>query len=252
MSRAQSLYDWLVASGQSDLAVESVILGLSWSAAQVGGCLGFAFSPRQVPRTIPWAGDLSGQPAGELVQWLHSWDPAEQVVGLAVLNALVNEGSACMASATALEGTAPGHLRVFEHFMPQLAGQQVAIIGRYPGIERQWPDFDYQCIERMPQDGDLPDVACEFVLPRADWVFITASSIANKSLPRLLELAQQAKVVLMGPSLPWLDGWQEYGVDYLAGVQVRDAAAARRVVAEGGGTRLFAGPVQYALKALHP
>ena len=248
--KAQQLYDWLVASGQSDLAVDSVLLGLSWSSAQVGGNLGFAFSPRQVPRTLPWAGSLTGRPAGALVQWLHSWDPAEQVVALAVLNALVNEGSDFMASATPLSGSAPGHLRVFEHFMPQLAGQQVVIIGRYPGIERQWPDFDYQCIERMPQDGDLPDVACEFVLPRADWVFITASSIANKSLPRLLELAERAKVVLMGPSLPWLAGWKDFGVDYLAGVQVCDAAAARLVVAEGGGTRLFAGPVQYALKAL--
>ncbi len=248
--KAQQLYDWLVASGQSDLAVESVLLGLSWSSAQVEGRLGFAFSPRQVPRTLPWAGSLTGRSAGELVQWLHSWDSAEPVVGLAVLNALVNAGSNFMASATPLDGSAPGHLRVFEHFMPQLAGQRVAIIGRYPGLEKCWPDFRYQCIERVPQDGDLPDTACEFVLPEADWVFITASSIANKSLPRLLELSRQATVVLMGPSLPWLEGWKDFGVDHLCGVQVCDAAAARLVVAEGGGTRLFAGPVRYALQSL--
>ena len=247
---AAALYDWLVASGESSAAVESVLLGLSWSSAQVEDQLGFAFSPRQVPRTIPWAGTLSGRPAGELVQWLKSWDAAEQVVALAVLNALVNGRSALAAEAMPLEGSAPGHLRVFEHFMPQLAGQQVAIIGRYPGLDKLWPDFTHQCIERMPQDGDLPDTACEFVLPQADWVFITASSIANKSLPRLLELSRQARVVLMGPSLPWLEGWKDFGVDHLCGVQVCDAHAARLVVAEGGGTRLFAGPVRYALQSL--
>jgi len=54
----------------------------------------------------------------------------------------------------------------------------------------------------------------------------------------------------MGPSLPWLAGWREFGVDYLAGVRVRDAAAARQVVAEGGGTRLFAEAVEYAVLEL--
>ena len=54
----------------------------------------------------------------------------------------------------------------------------------------------------------------------------------------------------MGPSLPWLYDWRHFGVDYLAGVQVLDADAARQVVAEGGGTRLFQGPVEYALLAL--
>ncbi|MNY47092.1 hypothetical protein D3C86_1823320 [compost metagenome] len=139
---------------------------------------------------------------------------------------------------------------MFAHFRPRLAGQRVVVIGHYPGLERLWHDFPYQCLERNPQDGDLPDSAAEFLLPQADWVFVTASSLANKTLPRLLELSRQARVVLMGPSLPWLEGWRQFGVDYLAGVQVLDASAARQVVAEGGGTRLFAGPVEYALLAL--
>ena len=63
-------------------------------------------------------------------------------------------------------------------------------------------------------------------------------------------ISTQAQVVLMGPSLPWLDGWRRFGVDYLAGVRVADPAGVRRVVAEGGGTRLFAGPVEYALMTL--
>mgnify|MGYP006921749518 CR=1 FL=1 len=32
-------------------------------------------------------------------------------------------------------------------------------------LERLWADFPYQCLERQPQDGDLPDSAAEFVLP---------------------------------------------------------------------------------------
>lgn len=248
-----ALYDWLLASTAAVDAepLRSVQLGLSWTLAEVADGLGFAFSPRQVPRTLPWAGTLAGRPAGELAAWLTSLNPAEAAVGLAVLNAqLAAVGPACRETATPLRGSAPGHLRVFEHFRPRLEGRRVAVIGHYPGLERLWADFPYQCLERQPQDGDLPDSAAEFVLPQADWVFVTASSLANKTLPRLLELSRHARVVLMGPSLPWLAGWREFGVDYLAGVRLRDAAAARQVVAEGGGTRLFADAVEYALLEL--
>lgn len=245
-----ALYDWLLACAPSAAPVQRVQLGLSWTLAEVADGLGFAFSPRQVPRTLPWAGTLAGRPAGELAAWLRSWHPAEAAVGLAVLNAQINAAAPCLAAATPLHGSAPGHLRVFEHFRPRLEGRRVAVIGHYPGLERLWSDFPYQCLERQPQDGDLPDSAAEFVLPQADWVFVTASSLANHTLPRLLELSRRARVVLMGPSLPWLAGWREFGVDYLAGVRLRDAAAARQVVAEGGGTRLFADAVEYAVLEL--
>ncbi|SDR77592.1 DUF364 domain-containing protein [Pseudomonas oryzae] len=245
-----AVYDWLLASAAANAPVERLCLGLNWTVAQVAGSCGFAFSPRQVPRTLSWAGTLAGRPAGELRSWLLSWHAAEAAVGLAVLNAAVNGDSACLRAAQPLGGAAPGHLRVFAHFRPQLDGQRVAVIGHYPGLATLWQDLPYQCLERQQQDGDLPDAAAEFVLPQADWVFVTASSLANKTLPRLLELSRQARVVLMGPSLPWLEGWREFGVDYLAGVRVLDAPAAHQVAAEGGGTRLFAGPVEYALLAL--
>lgn len=169
-----------------------------------------------------------------------------------MLNASINGDTSCQSLAEPLRGEVPGHLQVFAHFRPQLEGQKVVVIGHYPGLELLWQGFPYQCLERQPQDGDLPDSAAEFLLPQADWVFISASSLANKTLPRLLELSRQAQVVLMGPSLPWLLDWQQFGVDYLAGVRVLDSLAAQRVVAEGGGTRLFAGPLEYALLALAP
>ncbi|MCC6076776.1 Rossmann-like domain-containing protein [Pseudomonas sp. GCM10022188] len=247
-----AVYDWLLASAPGDAQVERLCLGLNWTVAQVAGHCGFAFSPKQVPRTLSWAGTLAGRPSGELRPWLLSWNAAEAAVGLAVLNATINGDSACLREAMPLRAEVPGHLRVFAHFRPQLEGRRVAVIGHYPGLDQLWADLPYQCLERNPQDGDLPDSAAEFLLPQADWVFVTASSLANKTLPRLLELSRQARVVLMGPSLPWLEGWGEFGVDYLAGVRVLDGAAAQQVAAEGGGTRLFAGPVEYALLALNP
>jgi hypothetical protein len=54
----------------------------------------------------------------------------------------------------------------------------------------------------------------------------------------------------MGPGTPWLADFADFGIDYLAGVEVADGAQLRRTVAEGGGTRLFEGGVRYRLAAL--
>ncbi len=73
----------------------------------------------------------------------------------------------------------------------------------------------------------------------AGWVFMTATTLINKTFPRLAELSRNARLVLMGPTVPWLYDLAEYGVDYLAGVRVTDADKLRQTVAEGGGTRIF-------------
>lgn len=226
--------------------VRQVQMGLNWTAVEVQG-IGLSFSPVDVPRTLPWSGTLRGRSAADLVGWLSRWEPAEAAVALATANAVINHDNPLLAAATLLQGDAPGHLRVFEHFTSQVQQQRVAVIGRYPGLDALWSGIDFRCIERRPQGMDLPDTAAEYELPEADWVFITASSIANKTLPRLLQLSRHAQVVLMGPSLPWLEEWHGFGVNYLAGIKVCDADTLWPVVAEGGGTRLFAGPVQYHL-----
>ncbi|MFC3608362.1 Rossmann-like domain-containing protein [Stutzerimonas tarimensis] len=240
------LYDWLLAEASSVAPVDEVTMGLSWTSAVVAGRMGFAFSPSQAPRTLPWSGTLRGQGSDRLRPWLLSWNEAEAAVGLAVFNAS-HRMAGCLDEARALQLDVPGQLAVFAHFRSRLQGRRVVVIGRYPGLDRLWHDLPYSCLERRPGEQDLPDTAAEYLLPQADWVFLTASSLLNKTLPRLLELSAHAQVVLMGPSLPWLAGWQAYGVDYLAGVRVLDPVAARQVIAEGGGTRLFQGPVEYAL-----
>lgn len=252
---APDLYALLCAKARDAGAVRRVLLGLNWSVAEIDGAAGLCFSPVEAPRTLPWSGTLAGRSAGELCDWVRSWNPCEAAVGAAVINAAVNAAAPARFAALPLEENGPPHLRVFGHFAPQLRGARVAVIGHYPALREflwreQGASIDYQCIERRPQPGDLPDTAAEQVLPGADWVFITASSIANKTLPRLLQLSRSATVVLMGPSLPWLTEWAQFGVDYLAGVAVRDRELLFRVAAEGGGTRIFDAAVEYRLLKL--
>jgi hypothetical protein len=81
-------------------------------------------------------------------------------------------------------------------------------------------------------------------------VFLTATSLINKTFPRLAELAQHATTVLMGPTTPWLPQLAEFGIDYLAGVEVIDAEKLQQTIAEGGGVRIFETGVRYRVVEL--
>ena len=252
---ADQLYRLIMDRATRPAVVQQMALGLSWSLATLeteDDSLGYGmcFSPTESPRDLPWPGSLSGREASELIPWLCSWNSSEAVVGAAVVNALINHDSPLPDMAQALSFSPAPHLSVFEHFKPQLKDAKVAIIGRYPGLDRYRNDFDFTCIERRPGTGDLPDAAANWTLPKADWVFITASSIANKTLPHLLNLSQNAKVVLMGPSLPWLPEWGEFGVDYLAGVAIQQPDLLLKILMEGGGTNIFVESVAYRLLPL--
>jgi uncharacterized protein (DUF4213/DUF364 family) len=245
-----TLYDRLVARAQSPEPLRRVLLGLNWSVAEVRAS-GLCFSPGQPPRTLTFPGTLAGRTAADLASWVRSFDPFEATVGCAVLNAVINEdANPWMNRAEPLGADVPPHLRVFAHFGGQTRGANVVVVGQYPGLENLWREQVYTCIERRDAPGTVPEASAEYLLPRADWVFLTASALANKTLPRLLELSRRATVVLMGPSLPWLDDWADYGVDYLAGVAVRDPDRLWQVTAEGGGTRIFDRAVEYRVLAL--
>lgn len=247
MPRPHEVYDLLLDhAGACREPVREALLGLTWTLCRHEGGLGLAMSPSLVTgletRSLPWSGTLAGRPVSELAGWLRSWQPFEATVGMAAVNAAINPTSTLVAGAVPL---APGNLAVFEHFLPRLAGKRVVVIGRYPGLERYRDAMEMTVIERRPGEGDLPDPAAEFLLPEADWVFLTASSLTNKTFPRLAALSQGANLVLMGPTTPWLGDLAAFGVDFLAGVAVADAGAACDTVVEGGGKRLFDSAVRY-------
>jgi uncharacterized protein (DUF4213/DUF364 family) len=242
-------YEWLLETAPTDSEVQEVVIGLTWTLCRSKGW-GLAMSPGTPTRTLPWPGTLEGRSLRELAAWVRSWDAYEATVGMAAINSVINADSDLAASATPLFPSGPANLAVFEHFAACLRGKRVAVVGRYPGLETLELDWHLSILERQPGPGDLPDPAAEYLLPEADWVFLTATSIPNKTFPRLAELSCDAQVVLMGPTAPWLEGLAEYGIDYLAGVVVEEGDALRRTVAEGGGTRIFESGVRYRVLAL--
>lgn len=252
MADPREVYDLLLDYAISAARVEEVFIGLVWTLCRGEG-IGLAMSPALPTRTLDWPGTLRGQKLAELTGWVRDWEPYKAAVGMAAVNAAINAHSPLPeGEVLSPESPATANLAVFDHFLPKLKGQRIAIVGRYPGFERYQEDFHLTVLERQPAQGDLPDPACEYVLPRADWVFLTASSLPNKTFPRLAELSRNAKTVLMGPTVPWLPELHEFGIDYLAGIQIEHPDSLRQTIAEGGGVKIFATGVRYRVVELTP
>lgn len=74
---------------------------------------------------------------------------------------------------------------------------------------------DLVVLERRPLPGDYPDPASEYLLSDWEYVFITGTTIINKTLPRLLELCRGSKIILTGPSTPLTPALFRHGIDVL-------------------------------------
>jgi uncharacterized protein (DUF4213/DUF364 family) len=250
MENPARIYELLLDYAGSDTPVTELNIGLVWTVCKAQQ-IGLAMSPGILTRTLPWPGTLVGKSLADLAGWITDWEPYKATVAMAAINCSLN----CyeLPPGITLPPVADNaNLTVFDYFLPRLHGKKVVVVGRYPGIERYAGQIDLSIIERQPSPGDYPDPASEFLLPNADWVFLTASSITNKTFPRLAELAQHATTVLMGPTVPWLPELHEFAIDYLAGIEVTDPVKLCQTAAEGGGVRIFDQGVRYRIVELTP
>ncbi|MGR8929840.1 MAG: Rossmann-like domain-containing protein [Gammaproteobacteria bacterium] len=253
MANPKYVYELLMDHCACDAVVDNLMIGLVWTLCQTKdrSSTGLAMSPGFATRTLSWSGSLTGKPVTDIAQWIYDWDPFHATVAMAAINSCINSRPLPDSKIVEHDGEHP-NLAVFEHFLPLLKHKNVVVIGHYPGIERYQNHMQLSVLEKQPSADDLPDSACEFLLPNADWVFLTASSIPNKTFPRLVELASSAKTVLMGPTTPWLPQLHEFGIDYLAGVEVVDRESLFHTAAQGGGVKIFNRGLRYRIAELSP
>ncbi len=199
------------------LRVARIVRGVSWTAAvlengQTGVAMHTAGESR--PRMFE---TLIGLSAGEAARAALSWNYEEASEGMAVLNACYNTAARIDALGARYTGSALEGI--------ELSGRTVGFVGhlvKHSGITEELlsPVKEYYILEREPKPGDYPDAACEYLLPRCDLVVITGSAWVNKTMPRLLELAQGAEIVLTGPTVPLCPALLELGIRRLNGCAI--------------------------------
>jgi len=227
----QKLYDLLLDGMPDDVFVRDVEEQGVWTLASTeNGGLGIAMTtagetrPRSLPRGFR---ALSLRRAAESVL---SWNLREASAGMAVINAFYNS---------------PERLQALNALRPQkepcaaglnLCGAVVGVVGHLRLPKDMLLRAREVCIlERAPREGDYPDSACEYILPRCSVVLISGSAFINKTMPRLLELSRGADVVILGPSTPMAPQLLELGVRRLTGLVLTDEEGIRRHARGAGG-----------------
>ena len=219
-------YLTLLAGLDDSCTVSRLVHGVSWTAAVLSdGSCGVAMhtTGETVPRMF---GSLLDLPVSEAGKAILSWNLEEASEAFAVVNAFYNRPDCGFLSPEA---------RTLDNV--ELSGKRVGMIGRMIGrsnitAELLAPAKELWIMDREEKPGAYPDSAAEFFLPRCDLVIITGSAAINKTLPRLLELSQNARVILTGPSVSCCPALLELGIDRLNGRVITDPAPMLKAIPE--------------------
>ncbi|MBV9860650.1 MAG: DUF364 domain-containing protein [Alphaproteobacteria bacterium] len=240
------------------IRVERAVVGLFFTGVKLDtGNAGCCATPiKTIPEAVccpssamamPFPGKLAGRPAGELAREALSASGIRRAVGIAALNALAE---CCWqhrpnAAVTLREG-----IDAFDatEIRP---GDRVVVVGAFVPFLKQLKrqGQSYLVLEQDPatlKADELPffrlaDKAPE-VVPEADVVLITGTTLVNDTLEELLALVRpDSRVTLVGPTVGMLpDPFLARGADVLGCVRITDPDAFLDLLAEGGsGYHLF-------------
>jgi len=205
MTDPWQIYDELIAGIPAGPLVKYYQGGYNWSRViSSEDSIGLAMTIPLTTRPALFQGpSLAGQPLREAAQLVKSWNFVEAALGLAAINSWYNQPQRAEACGFMHPGVTNNVREAFDVYFEEIQGKQVTVVGHFPFIEKRFSGHcNLSVLERQPDMGDYPDPACEYLLPEQDYVFITGSAFVNKTLPRLLALSQNARVVIVGPSTP--------------------------------------------------
>ena len=237
-----ALYNKLIEGIPAGIAVTDYCLGTHWTYIEAECGMGVAWTAAGgAPRR--YKGNLRGRELREVAQLSKSWCFAEATLGIAALNAWYAQRNKLDALGARYDepielpdGTRR-KMDAFELHGGAMPGKNVVVVGHFPHLERIIErGANLTVLERNVRDElDTPDPACEYVMPEADFAFITGVTFINKTAPRLLELARNARTVMVGPSVVMSPTLFDYGVDMLAGSTVNDPEKVKFAVSNGTG-----------------
>ncbi len=223
------LYEDLALSVE-DAEVRRIIIGAKWIMVEtVAGAVGLVARPTTAALSLPETHGGGASLKALALQAARSWDPLEIAIGIAAVNAHHNHANQ---SGPAINGL---------DLYGAIQGR-VVVIGGFPQIAQRLPHA--HVIEIAPRPGEYPQPACEWLLPGADAVVVTASALANRTLPQLLTAARTApapgaRLALVGPGTPLTARLFAYGVETLCGFVAVDAPALAEVILAGGSSKQF-------------
>ncbi|WP_291321312.1 DUF364 domain-containing protein [Desulfonatronospira sp.] len=101
-------------------------------------------------------------------------------------------------------------------------GKNVAVIGHFPFVHKLRYKFNnFWVFEKRPRDFDLPETEMPRILPRAELIAVTGTTLLNGTLAEILSMCSPRSIrLLIGPSTPLAFCLGDAGIHYLAGCRV--------------------------------
>ncbi len=219
--------DDLIASLGEDAPVRQVHTCVFWTAVVSKGC-GLASTVREESphgkRKVRDVGNLHRKSALELAEYAKSDFTLEATIGMAAINSLLEiDESLCI------------ELNARDFLLEKGRGKRVALIGHFPfipqlrrAVKTLW------VLEKYPTGDELPSGKAEEVVPQADLVAITGTTLINHTFDHLLPLCRpDSLVMLLGPTTPLSPVLFDYRVEIISGTKVIDQEAVLRCISQG-------------------
>jgi len=174
------------------------------------------------------AGHLADLDSGELAELARSDSLLERCVGMAAINALLP-----LHPDQWMEGNAGDLIGRYG------TDQRVALIGHFPFVEQLRQQVgQLWVLELSPQEDDLPASAAPEVIPQADLLAITGTTLINRTFDHLMALRRPgARVMVLGPSTPLSPVLFDRGVHLVSGAVVEKVDAVLQAVSQGANFR---------------
>jgi uncharacterized protein (DUF4213/DUF364 family) len=254
-----AMIDAIFGSELDEITIERVVVGLFFTGVKLSnGTAGTSATPiKSIPEAVccpssalamPFPGKLRGRRAADLAREALSGHGIRRAVGIATVNALADccwrrrphpDIEVCH-GIDAFDATDIRH------------GDNVVVVGAFvpflKELKRRGQGF--LVLEQDPatlKADELPffrpaEQAAE-ILPDADVVLITGSTLVNNTLESLLALARpEARVTVVGPTVGMLpDAFLARGADVLGCVRINEPDAFLDLLAEGGSGYHFFG-----------
>lgn len=253
----------------NEIVIDRAVVGIFFTGVKLStGHAGSCASPiKEIPEAVccpssamamPFPGKMRGRKAADFLDEVASSTGIRRALGMSVLNAL--------AQAVSEQGYGPGIevLRDVDAFdaADVKVDERAVVVGAFAPFLRglRALGVDYCVLEKDPsalKPVEMPyfreaDRASE-VVPGADVVFITGTTLINDTLDGLLDLASPAaRIIVVGPTASMVpDAFFNRGCTILGGVEITDPDAFLDVLAEGGSGYHFFGKSAHKVSLRH-
>ena len=249
----------ILADDLDRITVERAVIGLFFTGVKLNtGAAGACATPlRSIPEAVccpssamamPFPGKLRGRPVRDLVRETEAASGIRRAVGVATMNALADmcwEWHAPRGVELRIGVDAYDAARIRPEENVAVVGAFVPFLKSLKRARQQFTVLEMDPATLKPDELPYfrPADQAEAVLPSADVVLITGTTLVNDTLEHLLALCRPtARVVVVGPTVGLLpDAFLRRGVDVLGGIRVTAPDAFLDVLAEGGSGYHFFG-----------